>query len=694
MLTYKFIAEIKPLIKKFSEEEELLKNENEELPKNPHEEIRKFVTHFGQVRNVDEPLLIPYELTSETAKFITFVESMSLSAEYVKELLNKNFPREFAELVEMKNFEEIRFTEFCKIFSNLTGGIVPRMFRTQFLNVHFAEIFSSVANLKFENFKFDDFLFDFDLPTKEDAFQTLENLMPQKTFRDELNRIYNPANIQKFIGHPVHYVIKAQNPQVARDMVNFLVSALYKNNRLLGKRVDWFSDIRGWDRFFRDLSNCTVDSAVVFEYPYEVNASRSALAARRGEILPIISDKIKTQNKNTLFIFVDYVSNPEEFTENPLIKNAEEILDLVTIYEGSGDINSAKKYLNYLLEKSAQTPADDEEIKNFFSENKIYSASDVFNISQNLIKSRIRSNLYPAYKNLNSAVVEVKREKNESYNKLQNLVGLNKIKELTDKIISAFWMRDKKKNLGIEDNSPSLHMVFTGNPGSAKTTVARLLAEILSEKNILSTGKFVECGRGDLIGRYVGHTAPIVQSQFKKAKGGILFIDEAYSLVDGRRGSFGDEAINTIVQEMENHRDDVIVIFAGYPDKMKDFLEVNEGLRSRIAFHLDFPDYSVDELTQILQVMAKEKNYTVDDEAKEKCRKIFEKICTTKDFGNGRYVRNLLESAIINQAARLMKSEETQEVTKDLALNLVAEDFSPLDTNFIDENKKRIGFYV
>ena len=682
MLTYKFIAEIKSLLK------------DEESFKNPREEIKNLVTHFVQARNVDEPLLIPYELTSETIKFITLAESMSLTSGYIEEILKKNFLRDFAELVEMKNFEEIRFTEFCTIFSNLTGGIVPRIFRSPPLNVQFAEICSSAANFKYENFKFADFISDFDLPTKDEAFQALENLMPQKTFRDEINRIYNPANIQKFIGHPVHYIIKAQNHQVAKDMVNFLVSALYKNNRLLGKRVDWFSELHEGNRFFQDLNNCTVDSTVVFEYPYEVNDSRSTFAARRRGILPLILDKIKRQNKNTLFIFVDYVSDSEELGENQLIQNAEEFLDLITIYEGSGDTNSATKYLNYLLEKAAQSPADDEEIKTFFSDSKIYSASDVYNISQNLIKSRVRSQLYPAYKNLNSVAVEVKREKNEAYNKLQNLVGLNKIKELTDKIISAFWMRDKKNNLGIEDNSPSLHMVFTGNPGSAKTTVARLLAEILSEKNILSTGKFVECGRSDLVGRYVGHTAPMVKNQFKKAKGGILFIDEAYSLIDNAKGSYGDEAINTIVQEMENHRDDVIVIFAGYPDKMKDFLERNEGLRSRIAFHLDFPDYNVDELTQILQVMAKEKSYIVDGAAVEKCRKIFEKIYTTKDFGNGRYVRNLLESAIINQAARLMKLEETQEVTKDLALNLVAEDFSPIGTNLIDDNKNRIGFYV
>jgi len=122
-----------------------------------------------------------------------------------------------------------------------------------------------------------------------------------------------------------------------------------------------------------------------------------------------------------------------------------------------------------------------------------------------------------------------------------------------------------RSDLGLEQQKTSLHMVFTGNPGSAKTTVARLLAEIFSKEGILKSGEFIECGRVDLVGEYVGWTAPAVKKQFRMAKGGVLFIDEAYSLVENTRGSFGDEAINTIVQEMENHRDNVIVIFAGYP---------------------------------------------------------------------------------------------------------------------------------
>ena len=146
-------------------------------------------------------------------------------------------------------------------------------------------------------------------------------------------------------------------------------------------------------------------------------------------------------------------------------------------------------------------------------------------------------------------------------------------------------------------------MVFTGNPGTAKTTVARLFAEIMKDEAILSTGKFVEVGRADLVGQHVGHTAPLVKKKFRDAQGGVLFIDEAYSLCDSYENGFGDEAINTIVQEMENHRDDVIVIFAGYPEPMKQFLDRNPGMQSRIAFQIEFEDYTTEELCAITKLL-------------------------------------------------------------------------------------------
>ena len=199
-----------------------------------------------------------------------------------------------------------------------------------------------------------------------------------------------------------------------------------------------------------------------------------------------------------------------------------------------------------------------------------------------------------------------------------------------------------------------MHMVFTGNPGTAKTSVARLFAKIMRDNGLLSKGHLVEVGRGDLVGRFVGWTAPTVQKKFSEAKGGVLFIDEAYSLADEKTGSFGDEAINTIVQEMENHRDDVVVIFAGYPDKMEGFLQKNPGLRSRIAFHVPFADYNTKDLCRIAKLIAKKKGLTLSEDACDKLEDVFDAARSEVDFGNGRYVRNVIEQAKMAQATRLL----------------------------------------
>lgn len=235
-------------------------------------------------------------------------------------------------------------------------------------------------------------------------------------------------------------------------------------------------------------------------------------------------------------------------------------------------------------------------------------------------------------------------------------------------------MQKMRKKMGLSETSPSMHMLFSGNPGTAKTTVARLLSQVLKEEEVLKYGHIVECGRQDLVGKYVGWTAQIVESKFQAARGGILFIDEAYSLVEDNR-TYGAEAINTIVQEMENYRDEVIVIFAGYPEKMKGFLEQNEGLASRIAFHLNFPDYSPEELTQILDLMLEKSEYRMDERTREKCFSICVNACREENYGNGRFVRNLLDHAIMRQADRLIREHQNGMLGKEEACLLTADDF-------------------
>ena len=237
-----------------------------------------------------------------------------------------------------------------------------------------------------------------------------------------------------------------------------------------------------------------------------------------------------------------------------------------------------------------------------------------------------------------------------------------------------------------------MHMVFTGNPGTAKTTVARLFARIMKDNDLLSQGKLVEVGRGDLVGKFVGWTAPAIQKKFREARGNVLFIDEAYSLVDDRDGSYGDEAINTIVQEMENHRDDVVVIFAGYPDKMECFIRKNPGLRSRIAYYVPFADYTTSELCNIAQLMSKQKGLTLNEKACSRLEEIFETAREERDFGNGRYVRNVLDKARMAQATRLLSMDIDEISTADVT-TISADDIEEVPV-IRNTKTRKIGFCV
>ena len=254
------------------------------------------------------------------------------------------------------------------------------------------------------------------------------------------------------------------------------------------------------------------------------------------------------------------------------------------------------------------------------------------------------------------------------------MIGLKNVKDVITKSVNYYKLHEAYKERNIIIEEPARSMIFTGNPGTAKTTVARLTAKIFRENGILEHGNLIEVGRGDLVGQFVGWTAPIIQKYFRKAKGSILFIDEAYALVDDSN-SYGDEAINTIVQEMENHRDDTVVIFAG----------------SRIAFHVDFPDYSTGELSDILKLMAKEKCMKLTDEAIEKAEKIFGQAVKNEDFGNGRFVRNLLEQAMMNMAQRLSDTD-FRKASDEKITTIEAEDIIIPELNSKADKTNRIGF--
>lgn len=242
---------------------------------------------------------------------------------------------------------------------------------------------------------------------------------------------------------------------------------------------------------------------------------------------------------------------------------------------------------------------------------------------------------------------------------LDSLIGLENVKEQIRKITAFVRMKQDMESRDQRTEPIVLNMVFIGNPGTAKTTVARIIAGILHEIGLLKSGEIVEVGRADLIAKYVGQTADKVKNVFNRAKGKLLFIDEAYSLLESRKGDFGDEAINTMVQEMENNRQDTVVVFAGYPDEMKEFFLRNPGLRSRVPFTIGFADYSAEEMVSITELEAEKRGFTVSAEAKETLTAVCQIAAGHPENGNGRFCRNLAENAILNYASRVYGSEDS-----------------------------------
>ena len=239
---------------------------------------------------------------------------------------------------------------------------------------------------------------------------------------------------------------------------------------------------------------------------------------------------------------------------------------------------------------------------------------------------------------------------------INELVGLAPVKEYVFGLADNLQVQQRRAAAGLKTASLSMHMIFTGNPGTGKTTIARLVARYLKAIGALKGGQLVEVTRADLVGRYTGHTAPLTNSVIESALGGVLFIDEAYSLYRGEQDSFGLEAIDTLVKGMEDHRDELVVILAGYTREMETFLTANSGLASRFPNRIEFPDYTAVELLQITQVLAKNKGYTLAEACTEPLLGYYARWqeSDARTAGNGRLARNTLEKAIFHQSRRLV----------------------------------------
>ena len=283
---------------------------------------------------------------------------------------------------------------------------------------------------------------------------------------------------------------------------------------------------------------------------------------------------------------------------------------------------------------------------------------------------------YPEYRDklcekilFTKQIPEVEKEKTmeEIFEELNALVGLDKVKNMLHDLVNLIELKNKTKD-DLKIKNINLHMVFLGNPGTGKTTVARIVAEMLYNLKYIKQNKLIEVSSKDLVAEYVGQTAPKTNAVVLKALGGVLFVDEAYSLASGsgQGNSFNEEAIATLIQAMENYRDDLVVIFAGYTKEMQDFLNANSGIVSRIGYTVEFEDYTPDELIQIFNQMMEKSGFTVTKEAQNKVKEIIEEYKDTKNFGNARFVRNIYEKSIVKHASNT-KGKKGKKVLKTIS---------------------------
>ena len=493
-----------------------------------------------------------------------------------------------------------------------------------------------------------------DQTTKAEQYAAGAKYAVADSFLPELDRIYEGASGMSIPGHPVHYLLCTDDTDLRRELCKTLLQALYENGRIAGRRynfVNVYADRELSPSAYDALYRCYTGSALLVRYYGQADDEECDVADASEDTIEMMCKAAKKYRNEVLTVFC----LPRESTRlKEMLREQLGTVALVGFQEEFMTGDTAKAFLTGLAKESKLRA--DKQLYAGLSQDKGYLTPELREQFQEWYNKKLKDKIYPQYKSFaaSASLAAKDKPKGSAYDELQNMIGLTEAKDVIQKALNYYKLQKIFAEKGLKQDKPAMHMVFTGNPGTAKTSVARLFAQIMRDNGLLSKGHLIEVGRGDLVGKYVGWTAKLVKLKFKEALGGVLFIDEAYSLVDDRSGSFGDEAINTIVQEMENHREELVVIFAGYPKPMEAFLNKNPGLRSRIAFHVPFADYDADELCRIAGHMAKKTGMHLTDGAVDRLKAVFRAAREQPDFGNGRCVRNVLEQARMNQAGRLL----------------------------------------
>lgn len=447
----------------------------------------------------------------------------------------------------------------------------------------------------------------------------------------EYMRKYNEGIETNYI--PFNILIEVNNKETKEELINILETASVNFNYIKNNNK-------------KEISLINLEKDINYDYGFITLTNLKGI------------NNIDTQDQTKLFNNLEEFLEKEEKTTTLVIGTKEE---LTNFFLGRESIKN--KYFNFNI---IGTNPDIQDIYEYILENTNLEDNMKPNLLDYITKTYKNDN-YVEYRNnlikyisFNKELpkIEEKKTLEEIFKDLNELVGLEKVKKVLYDLVDVINLKEKAKDLTIKDMN--LHMVFLGNPGTGKTTIARIISNILYNLGYIKENKLIEVSSKDLVGQYVGQTAPKTMDVINKSLNGVLFIDEAYSLAVKGENSYNAEAIATLIQAMENYRDKLVVIFAGYTKEMQDFLDSNSGIVSRIGYTLEFDDYTTEELIKIFNNFATKNGFIVEDEAIKYLEEVINENRNTKNFGNARFVRNIYEKTVIKHATNVKDKKQNK----------------------------------